>query len=318
VCGQVLPGIIEVFRIYPLLALVDLPQVAGRVWVFLILHNNPHTPTTSETDLFFYIIAAILAAAFSTPLDVARTRLLLQRERDVQIEVDRATRWEEAIEAGKAAAEATAAAIEMEQRQKLEENLKEEASQAAEAAASKVAEAAAYAESLGVEVMEIVPTAKETKGILAEFAENIMMGEAEKKEREEEARRVERKMVEFVRKNSPKPSQNPRYDGIIDCLQQIWRKEGLPGLFAGVGYRMLWNGLVVGFILAIQRTSYEGVRTAIMFRVLDQINEIMPSVPTDPAVSEKHSALLTAFGLAAGALNHLADLATHGSTDLAP
>mmetsp|Transcript_7707 Transcript_7707/g.12335 ORF Transcript_7707/g.12335 Transcript_7707/m.12335 type:complete len:744 (-) Transcript_7707:2023-4254(-) len=306
-----LPGVLELLRIYPILALVALPQIVGRVWVFLVLHNNPHTPITYEADLIFFTIGAVVASGLTTPLDVARTRLLLQRQRDVEIEIDRATKWDLAIEAGRAAAQATAEAIEITSKRGKKKEEKEAAEKAEATAKTKVQEAAAYAESLGVEVVEILP-ARGGGGLFAAatgFAENIFSGmsDEERISKEEEVRSKEEKMVEFVRNAAPPPSQNPRYDGIVDCLKKISKEEGLPGLFAGLGYRMLWNGLVVGFILAIQRTSYEGVRTAIMFRVLDQINEIVPNIDT----AKGHSAFLTAYGLAAGAVDHLHSMAMH-------
>eukprot|EP00466_Bigelowiella_natans_P017948 jgi/Bigna1/74728/fgenesh1_pg.30_\ len=272
-----------------------LPQIVGRVWA----------------DLIFFTIGAVVASGLTTPLDVARTRLLLQRQRDVEIEIDRATKWDLAIEAGRAAAQATAEAIEITSKRGKKKEEKEAAEKAEATAKTKVQEAAAYAESLGVEVVEILP-ARGGGGLFAAatgFAENIFSGmsDEERISKEEEVRSKEEKMVEFVRNAAPPPSQNPRYDGIVDCLKKISKEEGLPGLFAGLGYRMLWNGLVVGFILAIQRTSYEGVRTAIMFRVLDQINEIVPNIDT----AKGHSAFLTAYGLAAGAVDHLHSMAMH-------
>ncbi|GAB5362683.1 hypothetical protein AAMO2058_000818800 [Amorphochlora amoebiformis] len=211
---KVLPGVIEVFKVYPILALVDLPQILGRVWVFLILHNSPHTPSAAETDLIFYTLSAMVAAAACTPLDLAER-------------------------AGRAAAEATAKAIE--------------------------------------ETTDGKHTSEDTYD-----ADAVV-----------------------------RPSENPRYEGIVDCLQQIRRDEGWQSLFAGVSYRIVWNGLVVGFILAIQRTSYEGVRAAILFRVLDQLNEIFSKIQT-PYIGV-HSPFLASLGLAAGAINGLQHFADHVS-----
>mmetsp|Transcript_22387 Transcript_22387/g.33352 ORF Transcript_22387/g.33352 Transcript_22387/m.33352 type:complete len:775 (+) Transcript_22387:159-2483(+) len=247
-----LPSIMEIIRMYPILALVDLPQLIGRVWVFLILHNSPHTPSAQETDLLFYVIAAMFAAAICTPLDVARTRLLLQRQEDTERELAR----KRAEAAGRAAAQAAADAIDA-----------ISSGDEIATAPQQVQGGPAFATGFGnVSPMDSInqTQAADASALLMNIATNEKATDADPTASSDESR-------EAIALRATRPSKNPRYDGIIDCLQKIWKDEGVRGLFAGFLIRMLWNGLVVGFILAIQRTSYEGVRALIFFRVLDQI-----------------------------------------------
>ena len=83
--------IAAVFGAYPVLALTDLGVIPVRVSAFLLLRNIPPLtdaltqvlgnagPTGFASDLVLYIIASIIANGICTPLEVVRTRLLLQR-----------------------------------------------------------------------------------------------------------------------------------------------------------------------------------------------------------------------------------------------
>ena len=74
-----------------MLALTDLGVIPVRVSAFLLLRNIPPLtdaltqvlgnagPTGFASDLVLYIIASIIANGICTPLEVVRTRLLLQR-----------------------------------------------------------------------------------------------------------------------------------------------------------------------------------------------------------------------------------------------
>jgi len=63
---------------WPLLAAVDVPQVALRTAIFVYLHDNPSIPSgTAGNDVLLFVAASTLAAVAATPLDVARTQLLL-------------------------------------------------------------------------------------------------------------------------------------------------------------------------------------------------------------------------------------------------
>ena len=49
---------------------------------------------------------------------------------------------------------------------------------------------------------------------------------------------------------------NTQYDNIYDALVTIGAEEGAAGLWAGLRFRLLWNGLLSGTILFVQRFYY--------------------------------------------------------------
>lgn len=74
-------GFRSLFEYYPLLCQADIVQVASRQWMFLALHNSGFWDTNPGGELgllYCYLTGAVFAAALTTPVDVARTRLLLQ------------------------------------------------------------------------------------------------------------------------------------------------------------------------------------------------------------------------------------------------
>jgi len=77
-------SLLSVFEAYPTLALTDLPVVVLRVCLFLLLKASDAAALLAldsalTSDLVLYILASIVANGLTTPLEVVRTRLLLQR-----------------------------------------------------------------------------------------------------------------------------------------------------------------------------------------------------------------------------------------------
>jgi len=82
-------GVARVFAAFPLLGLTDLPLVVTRTYLFLVLRANggaalllggAATQLDAFTaDLALYTLASVVANGLCTPLEVVRTRLLLQR-----------------------------------------------------------------------------------------------------------------------------------------------------------------------------------------------------------------------------------------------
>ena len=69
-----------------MLALTDLPIVVTRTYTFLVLRSTDAAATLGlggldqfSTDLLLYTLASVVANGACTPLEVVRTRLLLQR-----------------------------------------------------------------------------------------------------------------------------------------------------------------------------------------------------------------------------------------------
>jgi len=79
-----LASALSVFDAYPLLALCDLPTVVLRVYFFLLLRLAGGADylvglDSLTADLLLYTAASVAANGLTTPLEVVRTRLLLQR-----------------------------------------------------------------------------------------------------------------------------------------------------------------------------------------------------------------------------------------------
>jgi len=136
------PGLVRsVTRTYPVLALTDLPVVTMRIWLFLALRSHGAASALAlepgmTSDIALFALANIVANGICNPLEVVRTRLLLQ-----------------------------------------------------------------------------------------------LSGEAD-----------------------------TEYAGILDALTTIEREEGVGALFKGVLLRLLWNGLLVGIVLGVQRSYYGGAQ----------------------------------------------------------
>eukprot|EP00444_Apocalathium_aciculiferum_P007535 CAMPEP_0183410534 /NCGR_PEP_ID=MMETSP0370-20130417/19643_1 /TAXON_ID=268820 /ORGANISM="Peridinium aciculiferum, Strain PAER-2" /LENGTH=415 /DNA_ID=CAMNT_0025593381 /DNA_START=72 /DNA_END=1319 /DNA_ORIENTATION=+ len=67
----------ECLTSYPVLALSEVPQVMLRSIIFVWLHSQPNAASFIGYDILIFTIAAAISALVCTPLDVARTRLLL-------------------------------------------------------------------------------------------------------------------------------------------------------------------------------------------------------------------------------------------------
>ena len=79
-----LSAFFNVFEAYPILALTDLPVVVLRVYFFLVLKASGAgallaVDSSLTSDLVLYIVASLVSNGLATPLEVVRTRLLLQR-----------------------------------------------------------------------------------------------------------------------------------------------------------------------------------------------------------------------------------------------
>lgn len=70
----------ESLRSFPILCTVDVPQVAMRTAVFVALHDSAFVPGGPWSDILVFTIASAVASILCTPLDVARTQLILRRE----------------------------------------------------------------------------------------------------------------------------------------------------------------------------------------------------------------------------------------------
>eukprot|EP00929_Paragymnodinium_shiwhaense_P121411 TRINITY_DN93637_c0_g1_i1.p1 TRINITY_DN93637_c0_g1~~TRINITY_DN93637_c0_g1_i1.p1 ORF type:complete len:631 (-),score=126.73 TRINITY_DN93637_c0_g1_i1:72-1964(-) len=62
---------------FPLLAITDVPIVAMRTAIFIVLHSIPGSPQGVAPETFEFMVAQTLACMLTLPLDVARTRMLL-------------------------------------------------------------------------------------------------------------------------------------------------------------------------------------------------------------------------------------------------
>ena len=79
-----LTSALAVFEAFPILALTDLPVVVLRVYFFLVLRTWDGgsllaIDSALTSDIVLYIVASLAANGLATPLEVVRTRLLLQR-----------------------------------------------------------------------------------------------------------------------------------------------------------------------------------------------------------------------------------------------
>ncbi|CAJ1383522.1 unnamed protein product [Effrenium voratum] len=70
----------ESLRSFPIFCTVDVPQVALRTAVFVTLHDAHLFGTGASADVLTFIFASACSSILCTPLDVARTQLILQRE----------------------------------------------------------------------------------------------------------------------------------------------------------------------------------------------------------------------------------------------
>lgn len=76
---------------------------------------------------------------------------------------------------------------------------------------------------------------------------------------------------------------NTEYAGIFDALATIEREEGIAALFKGVLPRLLWNGLLVGVVLAVQRSYYSGAQGFFLGEV-DELEGVIRSVFSELAL----------------------------------
>mmetsp|Transcript_100237 Transcript_100237/g.323032 ORF Transcript_100237/g.323032 Transcript_100237/m.323032 type:complete len:150 (+) Transcript_100237:1197-1646(+) len=67
----------ECLTSFPVLALSDVSQVMLRTIIFVWLHSQPDAASFVGSNILLFTIASTVAALVCTPLDVARTRLLL-------------------------------------------------------------------------------------------------------------------------------------------------------------------------------------------------------------------------------------------------
>lgn len=70
----------ESLRSFPILCTVEVPQVAVRTAIFVALHDSTAFPSGAGSDILVFTIASAVASLLCTPLDVARTQLVLRRE----------------------------------------------------------------------------------------------------------------------------------------------------------------------------------------------------------------------------------------------
>ena len=82
--ASALSAALSVFEAFPILALTDLPVVVLRVYFFLLLKawggaSLLAIDSALTSDIVLYIVASLAANGLATPLEVVRTRLLLQR-----------------------------------------------------------------------------------------------------------------------------------------------------------------------------------------------------------------------------------------------
>lgn len=70
----------ESLRSFPILCTVEVPQVAVRTAIFVALHDSSAFPSGAGSDILVFTIASAVASLLCTPLDVARTQLVLRRE----------------------------------------------------------------------------------------------------------------------------------------------------------------------------------------------------------------------------------------------
>eukprot|EP00439_Symbiodinium_sp_Y106_P044487 s2412_g5.t1 len=67
----------ESLRSFPILCAVDVPQVALRTALFVSLHDSGSFPSGAGSDILAFTMASAIASVVCTPLDVARTQLVL-------------------------------------------------------------------------------------------------------------------------------------------------------------------------------------------------------------------------------------------------
>jgi len=67
----------ESLRSFPILCTVDVPQVALRTALFVSLHDSGSFPSGAGSDILAFTMASAIASVVCTPLDVARTQLVL-------------------------------------------------------------------------------------------------------------------------------------------------------------------------------------------------------------------------------------------------
>lgn len=70
----------ESLRSFPILCTVVVPQVAIRTAVFVALHDSAAFPSGAGSDILVFTVASAVASILCTPLDVARTQLVLRRQ----------------------------------------------------------------------------------------------------------------------------------------------------------------------------------------------------------------------------------------------
>lgn len=70
----------ESLRSFPILCSVVVPQVAIRTAVFVALHDSAAFPSGAGSDILVFTVASAVSSILCTPLDVARTQLVLRRQ----------------------------------------------------------------------------------------------------------------------------------------------------------------------------------------------------------------------------------------------
>lgn len=76
---------------------------------------------------------------------------------------------------------------------------------------------------------------------------------------------------------------NTEYAGILDALATIKREEGVGALFKGILLRLIWNGLLVGIVLGVQRSYYSGAQGFFLGEV-DELESVVRSALSELAM----------------------------------